>query len=637
MLLNISFHFDFLPLTIVMLVAWVVPILLTLLGLRKVPTVIVEIIFGYFIGVLFFKSHQTDSFHILEFLALSGFIFLMFLGGLEIDTDQILASFPKKKMSVKTVTKNPLISGILHFILALLIAYGSTLLLSQLIAIPHTWYFSLIMVTTSVGIVLPVLKSRGELTTAFGQFIIIAAAVADILSILLFTFTAYTIKFGFKWELFYILGLFVLFLVFYHLGNRIKKFPVFKRLAFTLSHAVSQIRIRGVVLLILIFTVFSQYIGEEVVLLGAFLSGLIMSGLLHKERSALMIKLDGMGYGFFIPIFFIMVGVEFDPKALTEFDSSLISFLILLLILMFVIKIVPSLLWKSEFNLRKSLAGGFLMSSRLSLIIAASAIGLDLGVITPGINASFIIMAIVTCFLSPVLFNLIYPDNPFLGEKTIIIGGSSTGVLLARRLNMHNKRALIIEKSKKRFNEIKTKGIRVIHGDGLDKKIYDTLNLNPSDYVVVDTGNNETNLEISKFLKTELEHGNIISRANSLSIEKKLKEYGVETVDMTRIMATTFENLIFRPVTYHQLIESFENFSVEEIPVRNIKIDGMHVKDIHFHQDAILMMIKRNNVFYIPHGDTVFQLGDVLHVFGTDTALEDTRRKVSFPAGTDIT
>ena len=106
---------------------------------------------------------------------------------------------------------------------------------------------------------------------------------------------------------------------------------------------------------------------------------------------------------------------------------------------------------------------------------------------------------------------------------------------------------------------------------------------------------------------------------------------------MTRIMATTFENLIFRPVTYHQLIESFENFSVEEIPVRNIKIDGMHVKDIHFHQDAILMMIKRNNVFYIPHGDTVFQLGDVLHVFGTDTALEDTRRKVSFPAGTDIT
>ncbi len=629
MLLNISFHFDFFPLLIVMLVAWAVPLLLSVFNLRKIPSVIVEIIFGYFIGVLFFESHNTQSFHILEFLALSGFVFLMFLGGLEIDVDQIVSSFPKKKTKFSDLLDNSLISGGLHFVLALLISYLATLLLSNIVDIPHLWYFSLIMVTTSVGIVLPILKGRGELSTRFGQAIILAAAIADILSILLFTFTAYTIKFGFKWDLLYIIGLFILFLVFYNTGNRIKKVPVFRKFAFQLSHAVSQIRIRGVIVLILIFVVISQYIGEEVILLGAFLSGLIMSTLLHKERSALMIKLDGMGYGFFIPIFFIMVGVEFDPKALLEFDSSLIWFLVLLLLSMFVIKIVPSFLWKRQFGSKKSLAAGFLMSSRLSLIIAASAIGLDLGVITPGINSSFIIMAIVTCFLSPVIFNAIFPDDKIKGMKTLIIGGSSTGILLVRKLNLHGKRAVVLEKDKKRYKEILKKGIVCVLGDGLDKEIYKKLNLKPFEYVVVDTGDDEQNIAISKLLRNELGHENIISRAGSLKIEKRLKTLNVETVDVRRILATTYENLIYRPTTYHQLIESFESFSVEEIPVENVKIDGLHVKDIHFHQDAILMMIKRREAYYIPHGETVFQLGDILHVFGTDTAIEDTRRKVS--------
>jgi len=74
-------------------------------------------------------------------------------------------------------------------------------------------------------------------------------------------------------------------------------------LSYQLSQAASQIRIRGSVLIIFIFVVISQYIGKEVVLLGAFLSGLLLSSMLHRERSLMLIKLDGMGFGFFIPFF----------------------------------------------------------------------------------------------------------------------------------------------------------------------------------------------------------------------------------------------------------------------------------------------------------------------------------------------
>ena len=189
MLLNISFHFNYFPLMVVMAVAWFTPMLLSGLKMRKVPTVIVEIILGFIIGHYFIEFDE-GSLEILRFLALSGFVFLMFLSGLEIDIDQLMASLPRKKLTASSYLRNPLLVGISHFGLAMIFSYLAAWWLSGITDISNIWYFSLIMVTTSVGIILPVLKNRGEINSRFGQMLIIAAAVADIFSILLFTFTA---------------------------------------------------------------------------------------------------------------------------------------------------------------------------------------------------------------------------------------------------------------------------------------------------------------------------------------------------------------------------------------------------------------------------------------------------------------
>ena len=628
MLISISFHYDFFPLLIVAAIAWTMPIILALFKLKKIPVVIAEILAGYLAGKFLFGGISEESYRILDFLALTGFLFLMFLGGLEIDVDQIMSSLPRRKLTVSRFLKNPLLVGGTQFLLAIILSYFASLFLAQFVHIPSTWYFSLIMVTTSVAIVLPVLKNRGEIGTRFGQMIIIAAAVADILSIILFTFTAFIIKNGFHNKLLYILALFILFFVFYKLIERWKDKPAFKKLSYQLSQAASQIRVRGAILIIMIFLVISQYIGEEVILLGAFLSGLVLSSMLHRERSLMLVKLDGMGFGFFIPFFFIMVGATFDPHALAEFDQELTVFLVLLLLSLFAIKVIPALIWRRLFGTKKAIAGGFLMSSRLSLIIAASAIGLDLGVITPGINASIIIMAVITCFVSPVIFNLISPGSIKEGKKTIIVGGSSTAVLLSRRLHVHGKKSIIIEKDKSRYREIKDKGINVILSDARLADTFRQVKLNADDYVVIETGDDDQNLEITRLLRDEFQHEKLISRVSRFSLEQKYKQLGIEIVDVTQILATAIENLILRPTTYHALVESFENFSVEEIMITNKDIDGMQVKEVPFHKDAILIMVKRGDTLYIPHGETYFRTGDILHVFGTDTALEHTRMKV---------
>jgi Trk K+ transport system NAD-binding subunit len=117
--------------------------------------------------------------------------------------------------------------------------------------------------------------------------------------------------------------------------------------------------------------------------------------------------------------------------------------------------------------------------------------------------------------------------------------------------------------------------------------------------------------------------------ANNRVVEQQLKKLNVETIDIRRVMATTIENLMVRPTTYHALVETFENFTVEEISITNPGIDGRQVHEIDFHKDAILILIKRGNNLFIPHGDTYLKTGDLLNILATDSALADTRAKLS--------
>jgi Kef-type K+ transport system membrane component KefB len=626
-LINISFDFEYYPLFIVAIIALLIPILLSLLKLSKVPSVIIEIIAGYVIGKYLIANFPETHIQSLDFLALSGFMFLMFLGGLEIDVNQIIRSFPKRRLTLSRFLKNPLLVGMTFFAISLVFSYLGAILLSKLVPINNIWYFALIMVTTSVGVILPVLKNKNELNSRFGQMVITAAAIADIFSIILFSFTAFTIKHGFQPELLLIIGLFLLFYILYRIGQKLSRRTLFKKLSYQLSHAASQIQIRGSIVLILLFVVIAQFIGKEIMLLGAFLAGLLLSVFMNKSRSILLLKLDGMGYGFFIPVFFIMVGVHFDGAALSNLKGSPFLFLFALLFLLFAIKIIPGFLWHRIFGFRKAFAGGVLMASRLSLIIAASKIGLDFGIISPGINASFVLMAVVTCVLSPVLYNYISPKELLKGEKIIIIGGSSSGVLLARRLKMHGYKAIIVESNKNRYLEMLSKGLNAFFGNGLNKELYNKLNLQPTNYVVVITESEMKNTQICKLLSQEFNHPKIISKSSNLLIEQQLKRLKVEYLDVTRLMATTIENLILRPTTYHALVETFENYNVEDILITNDQISGHQIKEIPFHKDGELILVRRGEQVEIPHGDTYLRKGDIVTIMATESALEDFRMK----------
>lgn len=619
--------FNFIPLLFVIFIAWLIPMLLTIFKADKIPSVLLEILAGYVAGIFLIKYIDKDSLLVLDFLALSGLVFIMFLSGVEIDIHSILASFPKK-IRMDSFGTNPLLAGVAHYIMCLVISFAGTYLLSFYVEIPNIWFFSLIPTTTFMGIVYPVLKNRGETKTYYGQTLITTSAVADIFSITLVTVSALYLKFGFHYELFLVIAFFLFFILLYQLG---KKFTpgIFKKVTYQKAHAATQLSMRGAIALVLLFVVIAQFVGGEVVILGAFLSGLLMSFFMSKERSILIIKLEAMGFGFFIPVFFIMVGARFDPGSLLEYDKSLYVFLALLLILFYIVKIIPSFIWIRKFGQRLSVAAGFLLAAHLGLVIAAASVGLKLGAITPGANSSFIIMVAITCFASPLIYGLINRKKTYPEDQTIIIGGSSVGVLVARRLKMLGRSSLIIEVNPQRYEEIHSNGLEIVLGDGLDKSTYERIDLKSDCNVVVMTGSEQTDLAVCELLRKEFNHEKIISVPGNSRIEKKMLGLGVQILDARRVIASTIENFILSPSVYRSLVETFENYLVEDIIILNSDAEGKRIMDIPLNKESMIILVTRGNEKYVPHGETYLRAGDVITVFGTGSAIEEIRNTIS--------
>ena len=184
-------------------------------------------------------------------------------------------------------------------------------LLTRLGLVHNPWLIALILSTVSVGVVLPMLKEKQLVTTEYGQTILVTALLLDFGTMILLTVLV-TMVLGGKLEELGLIGLlFVAVALVYAGGRRYRRSPLMKELA----HATSQIGVRGAFMLIFVLAFLSESLGVEVIL-GAFLAGAIVSLIAQSDETSLHLKLDAIGFGFLVPIFFIMVGVEFDLAAL---------------------------------------------------------------------------------------------------------------------------------------------------------------------------------------------------------------------------------------------------------------------------------------------------------------------------------
>ncbi len=608
----------FLPLLLITALAAIVPVLASRWKRIQIPIVVAEILAGVIIGRSGFDLIGHSE--VLDFLAEFGFIFLMFLSGLEVDFGLLLAG-GRGSGQAKRRWAQPLPMALSMLALSILLAGLGALGLRSLGAVENPLLMALILSTTSLGVVLPVLKERGLHGTRFGQYLLVAASVADFVTLFLLTVVIAAFSRGLTLDLLLVLVLLAAFAIATRWGKWLVRIPGMSRLVEELSHATAQIRVRGAFALMVAWVVLAGALGAEVIL-GAFLAGAVVGLLAGNGESELREKLDAIGFGFFIPIFFIWVGVGFNLRALFESPTALLL-VALLVVIAYVVKVVPSFLLRAEFSGRKALAGGILLSSRLSLIIAAAAIALEIGAISDAVNAAVVLVAIVTCTLSPMVFNRLFPQEETVKRQgVIVIGNDQMSELLARRLRADGEQVVVLTESDRPVRELKRADVRCLGGSPVDPQSLERAGAATAAGLVALCRDPECLLRVCEMARDRFGIPLVVARVDDLELLNRLRAWGVRVVQPAIATAIALEGALRFPTIFDVLVDQGDGVEVGEAVLRNRELAAMPLGRIQLPGNALILSLRRDETIMVPDGSTVLKLGDRVALIGSREAVE---------------
>ncbi len=379
----------FTGLEIIAAVAFAVPLTLDLLHLRLLPTVVFEVLAGIVIGPYGLGWVTADE--PVQIFSLIGLGFLLFLAGMEVD----VARF-----------RGPL------FRLAI-IAFGCTVALALLVGllfgatglVRSPLFFGNILVATSLGVILPPLKSAGEVDTQFGQLVILSATLAEFGSLILLTALFSTIVVSAATNLVFLACFTILAVGVIAVIMRAERSKRLTALLVRLSDSTAQIRVRGAWTLLAAFVALAvQGFGLSTIL-GAFIAGVVIRILDPDESTRhprFRMKLDAIGYGVFVPVFFVTIGLQFDLPALTS-SSRAILLVPLFLLALLLVHGIPALLYRSLLGNARAYAAGLFQATSLTFILAAVQIGVALGLVAPATSAALTAAALLSILIFPFL------------------------------------------------------------------------------------------------------------------------------------------------------------------------------------------------------------------------------------------
>ncbi len=609
----------FLPLLLVLFLAFVVPPLIA--RFRWLPVVVGEILVGIAVGRSGFGLIQSDP--TLDFLAELGLAILMFISGLEIDFSLLFSQTANSRTRA-----GPLLLAAVSFALTLALATACAWFLASHGLTEDIWMVGLILSTTSLGVVLPILKERGLGSSPLGQALLLAAILADFLTMFLITIYVTLRSRGLSLNILLVGVLFVAALAAYRIG----------RLAFHRTRAAavlddllqvsSQTQLHAAIALLFGFVILANFLGSEMIL-GAFLAGAVLSLLNSPGLATLRHKLDAIGFGFFIPLFFITVGIRFDLRAVLQ---SRETWLVgpLLVAAAYLVKVLSAVVFKVRFSWKEVLAGGVLLSARLSLIIAASGIGLALGAISASTNAAFILVAAVTATLSPVLFNALLPGRRRYQKRPVaIVGVTDIGLQVAKELRGQAESVVFIESGAGPSAAARAAGFAVLEAPGAWPGLR-AFDLPPVMSLLVVTPDDDRNLAICREAKS-LTLPHIVVLVHDPVRLPEFQELDVQTFTPALYRATLLALMARNPDLFHLLTSGRAGYLVREVVLGNPHLSGRSLRDLRLGGDALVLSIHRGQDYIVPHGGTKLELGDWVTIYGEEEALEALR--VRFESG----
>lgn len=378
---------EFVNLLAVCLIALSAPLLLGLAPAVRIPAVVLEIVAGVAVGPSGLGWVHIDL--PVQIVALIGLAFLLFLAGLEIDVHQLRGRLLRL--------------ALLGYLATLALGLGAGLGFHAVNWVRDPWLLAIALSATSLGLVVPVLKDAGRAEGALGQTVIAASSVADFAAVVLLSllFSTSGGSTGGKLVLLVLFaGLVAVIGAAVTLAGRSMRLgDVLRRLQDT----TAEIRVRAAVVLLVALVALAEKFGLESIL-GAFLAG-AMVGLLDRDASShphFRTKLEAIGYGFVIPVFFVTSGLRLDLHALLASPSALARVPLFLLTLLLV-RGVPAVLYLRQFDRAGVLAAGLLQATSLPFIVTATQIGVLTGLMTPVTATALVCAGLLSVLVFPAL------------------------------------------------------------------------------------------------------------------------------------------------------------------------------------------------------------------------------------------
>ena len=599
-----------LSLFLVVLLALVIPIFMARFQISNVPTAVAEIIVGIIMGSSGFNL--ITSTHDLTLLSNLGVILLMFLSGMEIDFDLLQRKNNPKGKSQAGKTVDPLKTAITAFIGIVIMAFVLAYVLRLTGLFSEVMLAAIILMTVALGVVIATLKEKDILGRPIGQTILLTAVLGEVIPLLLLTIYA-SINGGNAEQLWLIILLFVaaIFLL-----RRFKQpYLWFAKI----TKSTTQLDIRLAFFLIFALVTVAETVGAENIL-GAFLAGMVMKLLEPSEDTK--DKLTSIGYGFFIPIFFIMTGVGLNLRSLFAHPSSLML-LPVLVIFLFIAKVPVLLTYVRYFQKKNAFAGGFLTATTITIVLPTLQVARKLHAITSTQSDAFILAAVIVCILSPIVFNsnfVLLPEDK-IKEKVAIVGANAVTVPVAHDLHANWYSVKMFTDKKNQYKTYDSRVENLTFLPNLDEETLEKDGVFDGDIVVAANRADEDNIKIARMAK-EKGINRVIARLSEVD-SKTLTEFnekGIEVFNSTNVHAALMRAMIESPTVYRIMTDT-KNI-LYSVKVKNTHYTGRQLMDLEFIDQITVSRIKRGDEWLIPRGATVIEQGDIL-VFSGEFKVAD--------------
>lgn len=602
---------DQVSLVIILFAALLVPLVMAKFKINSLPTAVMEIIIGIVLGPSVFNIVSMNS--SISQLSTIGVIVLLFLSGLEID----FSLFKKRRAALTPLEKKHAVNLPKYSPVRLAVyGYGTVIVLSLLLAAMFKitglfgdfWLATILFGTISLGIVIAALKEKELLSKAFGQTVLLISVFGELIPMMGLTLYASVYGSDSKslWLLLLILAVAALMLL------RFKPFFQFYQ---NINKSTTQLDIRLAFFLIVTMVTVAESVGAENIL-GAFVAGIVLK--LLQPSDSTRERLDSIGYGFFIPIFFISTGVDLNLRTLLTSGKTL-----LLIPLFFIAYMVAKMgsIWilKLRFKAKNAFAGTALTATTMTMVLAVLRVAKSMKTITTDQSGAFLLAALLTCIISPLLFNKFYSAEKEDLVKTSVhfIGANLSTVPVAQQLrkgwydvqmytnhpeNYQTYHAQVPVELMENFTPV----------DLEDHSVFDT------DILVLGHIDAERNYQLAKAAQ---EYGvkRIIVRFEDRNVlnehEDELRDLGIEVYNTPEANITLLRSLIESPSTLLMLRDT-EN-SIYEVKVVNHLYTNVQIKNLQFAQDITISQVIRNRKIIVPNGSTTIQYGDRLIFTGS--------------------